>query len=161
MCRPFPARPPTFLFLFTAPLCVRTRRLLQCAYLRFSPAERSFYDHILDKTAAAKQEMEAEAAAAAAAAAAAVGAGGSAAAAAAAAGSGGGRRGRGRGRGKGGKGSKGPQDLQQLAADQIAQLRRACVHPQLTRYGRGRVPEPRVGQNGWCMHVGGVCVTRG
>lgn len=31
---------------------------LQVALLRFSPAEKSFYDHILDKTAAASQQLQ-------------------------------------------------------------------------------------------------------
>lgn len=110
-------------------------RHLQCAYLRFSPAEQSFYDHILAKTAAAKQEMEQQQQPVQ------EGAGGTAAAAAAAvdhasapsSAAGTARAKRGRARGKVSK-AKAPQDLQQLAADQIAQLRRACVHAQLTRW---------------------------
>jgi hypothetical protein len=125
-----------------------TPRHLSCAYLRFTPAERSFYNHILDKTAAAKQALEQEAAALEAAAAAAAATAVAAAAAyedgdaetvadlnaALAAAASGSSRGRGgsSSRGAGGGGAN-QRELQALASDQIAQLRRACVHPQLTR----------------------------
>jgi hypothetical protein len=113
---------------------------LQTALLRFSRAEQSFYDHILEKTAAASQELQQrrdeqqreqeqqqqqrDAA-------------GSSSAAAAAA-TGGSHQQQQQQRKRGGGKRKGAGDLdkqmQQLAGTQLLQLRLACLHPQLTRY---------------------------
>jgi hypothetical protein len=113
-------------------------RHLQTALLRFSPAEQSFYDHILEKTAAASQELQQrrdeqqreqeqqqQHAAA-----------GSSSTAAAAA-TGGSQQQQQQQRRRGGGKRKGAGDLekqmQQLAGTQLLQLRLACLHPQLTR----------------------------